>query len=1629
MLEPAHAGNKGQVASLEAAMSSRRPWLILACVLALATPMIWQGNAAAGTALQVGANGYYVPDYFGGTPNWANTPPLTKFLDSLPPLGCGVTNNLGQCLPVAVADQNTYLGSDYYEIAVVEYTEQMHSELPPTRLRGYVQIETPATGVGEHYPLPGGRFGLTRPHYLGPIIVAQKLVPVRVKFVNLLPAGAGGKLFIPTDVTLMGAGVGPDADWTETGSPADQQCASAVEEGTPAVCFAENRATLHLHGGRSPWISDGTPHQWITPPGENPAAEYHKGQSVAYVPDMWFDAAGDTITACAKQLTCDPGTYPDATNNPGPGAQTFFWPNHQSSRLMFYHDHAWGITRLNVYAGEAAGYVIQDEMEDALVAGGTIDGRAFSANTVPAVQYPLVLQDKTFVDGNPLSPTYVLTTDPTWAWGSNPEKPATTVPMTGDLWWPHVYMPAQNPYDVSGANAMGRWHYGPWFWPPTNVPYGPVPNPYYDPSCIPNVGNNFTCQPPEMPGTPNPSWGAEAFLDTPVVNGTAYPYLEVPADVVRFRILNASHDRFFNLQFYVAASKNGPTTPGAGVPVFSGFPSELTEVAMVPAVVTPGFPEYWPADHREGGVPDPATRGPAMIQIAAESGFLPAPSLLVNKPVTWNNDVTTFNAGNVNGGTLVLAPAERADVIVDFRNFAGKTLILYNDAPAPFPALDPHYDYYTGAPDLTDIGGVAGVAPGLGPNTRTLMQIRVAGSGGLAPADDYDAAKLAALQTAFATTVDGPGVFKSAQDPIMVGQGTPPATASTELGYDPVAAYNSAYGVEFPSTWPNWGISRIGDNYLGFQLVDENKTPGGILGKVLMLPKAIQDEMGETFDEYGRMSAKLGLEMAFTDAQIQTFIMQNYVDPPTEKFQPGEMQIWKITHNGVDTHPVHFHLFDVQVLNRVGWDGFIRMPDPNELGWKDTVKISPLEDTIVAVRARLPVLPFDIPLSQRYLNPAAPEGSAAGFTGLNPLDGQPVNTINISTVFGHEYVWHCHILSHEEMDMMRTITVNNATDAPTAPTGVVAVPDPLGVSITWTDTANNESGFRIERAPDGGSPFVEVGRSPVADVTKYIDTSAQAGTSYVYRVVAFNTALPPVINEAASDPATAPANSAPNAPANLKQYAANGTTEIPLGGPITGTTAVFKGTVSDPDSAQKLVLQVEVKPMSAGFDGTTSCQSAPANNGATASCTVAGLTPGDYHWRARAVDPVGVTSAWQTYNAVEPHFAMQSPISFTSLTSDVPSPQPQGTTITFTPNVTGGTGSYEYRWGLWMSSTNWVFQPWSQTATTFAWTPTQPVSSAYIGVYVRDVGTNVTGVFRSMAYRITQPAIVVNTLTSDVNSPQQVGTTITFSATATGGTGSYESRWGVWTSATDWIYTAWAPGIPSFPWTPAQAASAHVGVWVRDAGTTAAGATRSVAYSITQAPITVNSLTTDLSSPQVVNTTITFSATATGGTGSYESRWGVWTSATNWVFTAWAPGVSSFPWTPTQAASAYVGVWVRNAGATDAGVGRSVPYSITQAPITVNTLTSDLQSPQVVNTTITFSATASGGSGSYESRWAVWTSATGWVYTAWGAPAALVPDFPWTPTQPANAYVAVQVRNAGSTGTGTTRSVSYNILP
>ena len=135
-------------------------------------------------------------------PNYANSPLPTvvggvvtpgtgvrKFVDTLPLLGPAGINDLGQYLPVAVADTTTYPGSDYYEIAVIQYTQRLSLDLPATTFRGYVEI---STGVvpGKHLALtyPNGSaildnegnpvYAVDNPQYLGNIIVATAITPL-----------------------------------------------------------------------------------------------------------------------------------------------------------------------------------------------------------------------------------------------------------------------------------------------------------------------------------------------------------------------------------------------------------------------------------------------------------------------------------------------------------------------------------------------------------------------------------------------------------------------------------------------------------------------------------------------------------------------------------------------------------------------------------------------------------------------------------------------------------------------------------------------------------------------------------------------------------------------------------------------------------------------------------------------------------------------------------------------------------------------------------------------------------------------------------------------------------------------------------------------------------------------------------------------------------------------------------------------------------------------------------------------------------------------------------------------------------------------------------------------------------
>ncbi|CAN5826765.1 hypothetical protein BH24GEM1_BH24GEM1_27280 [soil metagenome] len=100
-------------------------------------------------------------------------------------------------------------------------------------------------------------------------------------------------------------------------------------------------------------------------------------------------------------------------------------------------------------------------------------------------------------------------------------------------------------------------------------------------------------------------------------------------------------------------------------------------------------------------------------------------------------------------------------------------------------------------------------------------------------------------------------------------------------------------------------------------------------------------------------------------------------DPITENPALHSLEVWEIHNSTEDAHPIHIHEVLFQVVDRQAFGGAARPPEAWETGFKDTVIAYPEE--VTRVRAR-----FDLP-------------------GL--------------------YVWHCHIVEHEDHEMMRPYVI------------------------------------------------------------------------------------------------------------------------------------------------------------------------------------------------------------------------------------------------------------------------------------------------------------------------------------------------------------------------------------------------------------------------------------------------------------------------------------------------------------------------------------------------------------------------------------------------------------------------------
>ncbi len=288
--------------------------------------------------------------------------------------------------------------------------------------------------------------------------------------------------------------------------------------------------------------------------------------------------------------------------------------------------------------------------------------------------------------------------------------------------------------------------------------------------------------------------------------------------------------------------------------------------------------------------------------------------------------------------------------------------------------------------------------------------------------------------------------------------------------------------------------------------------------------------------------------------------------------------------------------------------------------------------------------------------------------------------------------------------------------------------------------------------------------------------------------------------------------------------------------------------------------------------------------------------------------------------------ANSNPLEISALTPSPSLPQSAGTPITWTATASGEKSPYQYRFYLYSASTNsWSLAQDYGASNTWVWTPAQAGQYA-VQVWVRNAGstTNYDAWKSSGYFNITTVSNLptVTSLTPSPTVPRPAGTTITWTAAATGGTAPlqyqfwlYSSVTGSWTMGRDYSTSA------SWAWTPAQAGQYAVQVWVRNAGSTTKydAWLGSGYFNITAAsgPPTVTSLKATPAPPQSAGTAITWTATATGGTAPLQYQYWLYSGVTaSWTMVRDYSTSASWSWTPTQAAQYAVQVWVRNAGST-----------------------------------------------------------------------------------------------------------------
>lgn len=388
------------------------------------------------------------------------------------------------------------------------------------------------------------------------------------------------------------------------------------------------------------------------------------------------------------------------------------------------------------------------------------------------------------------------------------------------------------------------------------------------------------------------------------------------------------------------------------------------------------------------------------------------------------------------------------------------------------------------------------------------------------------------------------------------------------------------------------------------------------------------------------------------------------------------------------------------------------------------------------------------------------------------------------------------------------------------------------------------------------------------------------------------------------------------------------------------------------------------------------------------------------------------------------------PVASVSLSASPSGVHVAGTVVTFTAMPTGGTSPVNFAFTVTDAVGNVVASQPYGTAATFNWNSAGMPAGGYAAWVQARSGMSIldNGVAATVDYTLLSPISGI-VLSYSVQSPQVAGTTVFFSATASGGISPHQYRYVIRDAGgTAYVSTGYSSsgnyqwnstGLPVGPYMVEVRARSYGSVLDNEA-------IFSTEYVLVPPPVTGVTLSASPASSQAPGTTVTFTAVATGGADPCQYRFRIRNSIGAVVATRDYASGSDYAWVTTglSMGSYTVEVSARSNGSVlDNEAVATMSYKLI-VPVSAVTLSATPASPQTRGSKITFKASASGGVSPYQYRFIIKNSSGTTVASqGYGSSAKYI----WVTSGMAVGTYTVEV-DARSNGSDAGRE-AYRIIP